>query len=146
MARRYSITRKIDRVEPICVECGGRGEMVGGAKVHPNKPERHNRIFYLCKCGAFVSCHPGTAFAAGRPAHGPVRYLRHKAHQALDAIWCGSGRVKGIATGYARHKAYKWLAAQMNIPVEECHIGRFGAAECRLVIELCTQRQLRKAA
>lgn len=140
------MTRKIDSVDPICVECGKRGAMVSGVKVHPTKPEMHNRIFYLCPCGAFVSCHPGTGIANGRPAHGPTRYLRHKAHEALDAIWRGAGRVKGVATGYARQKAYKWLAKELGLPIDETHIGRFTADECRRVIEICTARQSRRAA
>lgn len=132
---------KIDLVDPICVECGAMGKLSSGREAYPNHPERHRHAYFVCSCGAMVSCHPGTAVAAGRPASASTRYLRSMAHQALDQIWKGfDGNRSRLASGHARNRAYKWLATQLGISRRECHIGWMNAAQCREVIAACNQR------
>ena len=137
---------KVQHIDPICVECGRMGRLKSGRDAYPNKPEKHNQAFYVCDCGALVSCHPGTAVAAGRPASSTTRGLRWKAHQLLDSFWLGDGNRSAIATGFARKRAYKWLARELGRPVNLTHIGWMSAEECRLVIAACEARINRKEA
>lgn len=141
---RHLARGKIDFIDPVCVECGQLGKLVSGAVAYPRQPDRANQAFYRCDCGALVSCHPGTAIAAGRPARAETRNLRRLAHQALDAIW-GRHRSR-MGAGYARAKAYKWLAGELGIRKQDCHIGAMDAEQCRRVIELCGARALKEAA
>lgn len=54
---------------------------------------------------------------------------RIAAHQAFDQLWLG-GKM-------SRREAYKWLAKQLKISREECHIKLFNERQCRIVVELC---------
>lgn len=131
----------IDRCDPICVECGKRGKLVSGRQACPDKPHRARDLFYLCDCGAWVSCHVGTGMAMGFPGSARTRYWRTQAHQALDARWKRSDSgASSAAHGWQRRKAYAWLAGQLGIRVEDCHIGRFDEATCRAVVEACKGR------
>ena len=51
-----------------------------------------------------------------------VNHYRHTVHRYLDAIWSTSSAKKK-----ARTSMYNWLAIQMNIPTEECHVSMFNA-------------------
>lgn len=62
--------------------------------------------------------------------------LRAEAHNALDVHWQFAGENRR-ARDLARALVYQWLARQLRIPVDECHIGMFGKEECRRTIELC---------
>lgn len=147
MKPRRGIRSKQRMLEPFdnsCVECGALGKVVSGAIARPHKPALHSRLFLMCGCGAFVSCHPGTAISMGRPAGSETRYLRAKAHEALDVRW---QREDTTAWGMskARQKAYAWLARGLGIRFNDCHIGRFDAHTCRRAIALCAEDE-RKAA
>ena len=55
--------------------------------------------------------------------------LRQEAHQAFDVYW--------QLGGLKRSAAYKWLASQMNMKEEDCHMGMMNEFECECVIEIC---------
>jgi hypothetical protein len=40
----------------------------------------------------------------------------------------------------SRRGAYRWLAEQMGITGDDCHIGMFDVAQCRRVVEICEAR------
>jgi hypothetical protein len=121
-----------------CIECGGKGRIASGREVCPERRDRAAWVFWLCECGAFVSCHPGTAVPMGRPANGRTRSFRIRAHEALDRRWMRvGGKRSKHATSRSRPKAYAWLATQLGIRVEDCHIGLFDEAMCRQVISIC---------
>lgn len=128
--------------EPICVECGGRGKLVSGKVAMPDKPQRAAQLFYLCRCGGLVGCHAGTALALGRPASARTRYWRFRAHEAFDAMWLRPGASRRT---HSRAKAYRWLARQLDMPEDDCHIGRFDQAMCERVISCCTPAALKAA-
>lgn len=132
---------KIVSVEPICVECGERGRIASGKTAHPSEPAKHGKIYFVCKCGAMVGCHPGTGIPAGRPASGETRYLRAIAHEAFDKIWSSNGTRTRNATGYARTKAYKWLAGQLGIDPSACHFGFMGREELRRALAIIQTKQ-----
>ncbi len=65
-----------------------------------------------------------------------VRAARHEAHLVFDRFW-------KMAPFWVRRerrvKCYAWLAKQMDMPREECHIRFFDVGMCEAVIELCLQ-------
>jgi hypothetical protein len=46
-------------------------------------------------------------------------------------------RKEGISKSVARGAGYRWLADQLGIPKEKCHIGMFSVDTCLRVIEIC---------
>lgn len=132
---------KIVSVEPICVECGERGKIASGRTAYPDQPEKHGKIYFVCRCSAMVGCHPGTGIPAGRPASGATRYLRAIAHEAFDKIWSSGGTRTRLASGHARSKAYKWLAAQLGIRPEACHFGFMGRDELLRALDIIQTKQ-----
>jgi hypothetical protein len=87
---------------------------------------------YHCEvCKASVGCHPGTFEPMGRMAGRRVRRLRHEAHVAFDQLWQG-----GLMN---RTAAYRWLAEQLRIPFEWCHIAWLTEPQLRTTIIISTQ-------
>lgn len=125
------------------------------AKLHESSADIYGGKDYgpvwICQCcQAYVGCHPGTHKPLGRLASKPHRQLKMAAHAAFDPLWKRKASVyikerpgaskRCMAKSYhrARGKAYKWLAEQMGIPQEECHIGYFTIEQCKRVVEICT--------
>ena len=93
---------------------------------------------YLCQnCNARVGCHKGTNRPLGNVANEVLRLKRRETHQVFDAFWQGNGM--------SRTKAYKWLAAQMQLSEKDTHIGGFEMDQCQQVIDLC-EKELNKEA
>jgi hypothetical protein len=92
---------------------------------------------YRCDpCDAHVGCHPGTFKPLGRLANKELRQAKQRAHEAFDPRWkTGKG-----GKGGRRRQAYAWLAAQLGIPFQECHIGEFDVETCNRVVELCREK------
>ena len=42
----------------------------------------------------------------------------------------------GVTKRQTREAAYKWLAEQLNIPIDDCHVGLFREGRCREAIAL----------
>lgn len=71
---------------------------------------------YFCEdCGASVGCHPNTYLPLGRMTDRYTRKLRARAHEAFDPLWRS-----GLMT---RTAAYNWLAHELNIEPQDCHIS-----------------------
>ena len=61
---------------------------------------------------------------------------RGNAHRALDRLWRRGPMPPGLARDHLRSLAYLWLADQLGLTRDECHISRFDIPMCRRVIEL----------
>ncbi len=57
-----------------------------------------------------------------------------------------SKRVMAKSYQKSRGKAYKWLAEQMGVPQDECHIGYFTIEQCQRVVEICEPYSMRMRA
>ena len=62
----------------------------------------------------------------GRLANAELRRAKSAAHAAFDPLW-KSKRMK-------RRDAYGWLARELGISRDNCHIGMFDIAACRAVV------------
>ena len=59
--------------------------------------------------------------------------FRSRAHYAFDPLW-KSGEM-------SRNAAYRWLAGELGITRDECHMSMFDKATCERVIEICEQKR-----
>jgi hypothetical protein len=122
-------------------DCGREAELVGGDIIYPHRPDLFEKNFWLCKpCDAYVGCHPpvdakgkggqgdGTV-PLGRLANAELRRWKSNVHQLFDPIWKSGKKSRG--------GAYKWLAEELGIEIDECHIGIFDIETCKRAIAVC---------
>jgi hypothetical protein len=114
-----------------CAECGASDhKLTNGAEIYPHRPELAKINIWKCKCGAYVGCHEHTTRPKGAPCGWQTRKARQQAHQAFDPLWRGLGRE-------ARWAAYKWLAHELGVDYELCHIGHFNQETANMVFMIC---------
>ena len=119
-------------IAPICVECGETAALTDGQSIYPHRPDLWAKSIYLCGCGAYVGCHPGTHKPLGYPCGPVTRKWRSAAHEAFDPLW-KSKRV-------TRHAAYAWLAAELGVEGKDCHIGMMTEDQARRVVQVARAR------
>ena len=117
----------------ICIECGQAAFQVGGERIYPHLPDLYAKHFWLCNCGAYCGCHPGTYKPLGNPCGAETRKARSAAHAAFDPIWKG-GKMR-------RNEAYAWLSEATNIPPDRCHMGMMTLGEALSVVAACNSRR-----
>lgn len=118
----------------VCPYCGETAAKVSGIELYPNHPDLARRSYYICwPCRAWVSCHWKTGEPMGSLANEELRALRRTAHAAFDPLWQSPGLPD-------RAQAYRWLALELKIPPQLCHIAMFNREECLAVLELCMSR------
>ena len=115
---------------PRCPYCDRQSVLVSGAKLYPHRRDLVHKQFYECEpCAAYVGCHPDSAKPMGRLANAELRAAKQRAHAAFDPLWKSGER--------SRIQAYAWLAEQLGIARQNCHIGMFDVHQCEQVVELC---------
>lgn len=125
-------------IAPFCSYCESPSKLVDSKVIYR---ARSYGNAYVCskypECDAYVGCHPGTDKPLGRLANSELREAKKAAHLAFDPIW--QKRVTGKCTKFSARKwAYRWLAEQLGLSKDECHIGMFDLETCRYVVKLCT--------
>ena len=122
----------------ICDYCNTASRLAKGDEIYPHRADLSRLKFWLCdNCGAYVGCHKngdGTK-PLGRLADAGLRAAKRNAHDAFDPIWREGEMSRG--------KAYSWLAEQLNVPKEDCHIGMFDIQQCMKVVRFCMLRRLK---
>lgn len=126
----------------LCPYCDKPAALITGAKLYRNRPDLAHLHFWRCApCDAHVGCHKagmgqgdGTK-PFGRLANAELRRAKTMAHAAFDPLW-RSRRMR-------RREAYAWLARQLGISVENCHIGAFDLDGCCAVIAAVQARAAR---
>lgn len=114
-----------------CPYCGGAVELQPARFVYPNWDKVFGMV-WVCsnypRCDSYVGCHPHTDIPLGSLADSDLRSLRHLVHERLDVLW---------KEGYFyRDNAYHWLAREMGIPKNQCHIGMFDEEMCHEAIRI----------
>lgn len=129
-----------------CQYCGQPAVLRHGDEVYPLRSDLHHRMFWVCKpCKAWVGTHKGTDEPLGVLANAELRAWKQKAHSTFDPLWQEKLRRRQIEQGmtykkaFARGSGYKWLAEQLGINRQDCHIGMFTVEQCKRVVELCEQ-------
>lgn len=117
----------------ICPYCQKRTVLLNGQELYPHRRDLVKKLFWVCEpCGASVGCHPGTKRPLGRLANAMLRKAKMEAHGIFDKFW-KYGRL-------TRAEAYRWLAKELDLTRETCHIGMFDEAMCKKVVEVCKAR------
>lgn len=124
-----SILRVYGLDSVVCDYCGECAELVTGKEIYPHRKDLWKKNIYRCsECDAYVGCHPKTTKPLGRLANSSLRKEKMRAHASFDLIW-KSGKLR-------RREAYAWLAEQLNIHPDHCHIGMFNEEMCKRVVSL----------
>jgi zinc-finger-containing domain len=114
---------------PKCPYCGKAAKFVKGDKVYPHRPDLAHKGFWCCEpCDARVGCHPSTNTPLGDLASGELRQARSRVHAAFDPLWRGGHDMR-------RSDAYRWLALEMDLKKDECHVGMFDLERCAAALE-----------
>ena len=58
-----------------------------------------------------------------------LRQAKMAAHTAFDPLWRNGAQ--------HRRRAYAWLAEQLDIAEQDCHIGLFDIEICHRVVAVC---------
>lgn len=116
-----------------CPECGARMVLRETAKFrYPNSGSP--RRFYGCsnypECKATHGAHPDGR-PLGVPGDAATKQARIRAHNAFF-LYCEKH-------GLSRGEGYEWLQKSLGMAANECHIGRFDAETCEIVVGLCEQ-------
>lgn len=118
-----------------CPDCQGK------VTLHQRSDHVYRRDYgpiWQCKeCKAYVGCHKGTTEPLGRVADAGLRRAKNAAHKAFDPLWERKIRTQGVAKKKARSAGYAWLAEQLGVHGDHCHIGMFDEAMCQKVVEVC---------
>ena len=113
-----------------CPYCNRDAQQATGADIYPHRPDLAHKKFYRCSpCGAYVGCHKDGR-PLGRLANADLRRAKQLTHAKFDPLW-KSGQM-------SRSAAYRWLADQLGIPGDECHIGMFDIDRCRAAYKAVT--------
>lgn len=119
------------RTVVLCDYCGHPAELVDSGVIYG----RSYGLIWLCRgCNAWVGTHANSPDHAplGRLANAELREWRKLAHAAFDALWRGRG-------SGARAAAYRWLARELEMDLDDCHIAMFDVEMCRRVVEVCVR-------
>ena len=120
----------------VCPYCGKNAKLVDSKEVYG----KSYGMIWLCKpCDAYVGCHKNSKQhkPKGRLANKELRSWRMKAHDAFDPLWQRKMRKEKCSKSVARKAGYKWLAGELGIPYEECHISWLTIEQCQMVVKIC---------
>lgn len=116
-----------------CPYCGSRALLRPASVVYGPRAIDPTAPYCVCArypaCDAYVAAHKDTRLPMGTLADRELRRKRVEAHKAFDRLW-----TNGLMD---KKQAYRWLQANLDLPEQEAHIGRFSLFRCEQVIRLC---------
>lgn len=128
---REALKRVNDRVEIpcICPYCQGLVEIAHHCAIYGKALGSWPWVYACNDCGASVGMHPQTNLPLGTLANKRLRALRIKAKDAFTRAW--------QEQGITRTDGYRWLAKQLGIDKNKCHIGWSDESQCEQIIKIC---------
>ena len=105
-----------------CPYCGNLASLIDSSEIY----QRSYGYIWMCRpCDAYTGVHQSSPRYAplGTLAKKELRELRKQVHAKFDPLW-----KKGKMT---RKQAYFWLAKEMGIPEERCHVAQFSEEKCK---------------
>ncbi len=119
----------------ICNICGGKVIYTSNASVYHGRQYGSGYCYLCLNCAAYVGTHkPRPKEALGLLADEPMRKGKRMCHALFDPLWKGKKNERK-----EREKWYHWLAAQMDIPVDDCHFGYFDIDQLRKAYRILKQ-------
>ena len=123
-------------LENACPYCNGNALLKDSKIIYG----RSYGNIWICEkypeCDSYCGVHKETNEPLGRLANKELREWKSKAHETFDPLWKRKME-KGLDKRTSRNAAYEWLAKEMNLSREECHIGLFDVDQCKEVIKIC---------
>lgn len=131
----------------ICPYCQTQAKLVSlGHRLYPHHRD-YGRVWVCPIDKAYVGAHPN-GLPLGRLADKTLRDAKIGAHRVFDPLWkdwdvahpelkVGNSAIRKQMKG----RAYMWLANQLSMPIEACHIGQFDVEDCRRVVELIDEQR-----
>lgn len=122
---------------PICPYCGKPSEYLPDSRVYARS---YGGYVYAClPCDAFVGCHKQGDHrkSKGTLADQGLRDLRKRAHALFDPMWKMYEKSRNLKRHQARNIAYNWLAKEMGMTVDQCHIGMLRDDDVKRIIQIC---------
>lgn len=120
------------RINIKCPYCGSKALLRPASVIQGRTPPC--KEVYVCArypaCNTYVSAHQESHLPMGTLADKHLRYMRRRAHIALNRLW-EEGRM-------TKKEAYRWLQVQLGLPEAEAHIAHFSEFRCQQVIDLCS--------
>lgn len=113
-----------------CPYCKRFAKLVESSEIYNGS--RDYGYLYFCDCDpeyVYVGCHKGTKKPLGTLANKELRSLRKDLHIIFDQRW-ENGKCQ-------RTNSYRWLAKQMGITNNKCHIGKFNKEQCEEALMIC---------
>lgn len=100
-------------------------------------------------CDAYCGCHPDTGQPLGTLANKALRTQRREVKLLFNPLWEDvDGAYPYVAPGgrprlrrIMRTRAYAWLAEQLGLSKDDCHVAMFDEAMCRRVVQLLQEQQ-----
>ena len=89
------------------------------------------------RCHSRVSCHPGTNIPMGHMTDTRGRMMRKFLHNIFDELW--------QKQYMSRDEAYEWLAIELLIKRENCHISRLTKEQLQIAINICSDEIKKRA-
>lgn len=123
----------------ICPYCKKPTKIAKQIEVYGTEKYGTELVRVCWECDAWVGCHAGTNKAKGRLANKELRGLKIQAHAYFDPLWKMHMKRYNYDQNKSRNMTYEWLADEMGLDREECHIGMFNENQCKRVIEICSQ-------
>jgi len=122
----------------LCDYCHRPAALVTGRDLYPHRGDLAEKKFWHCApCVAYVGCHEGTIKPFGRLANAALRKAKMEVHAMFDPLWKGKMERDQCSKYEARNAAYAWLARQLNIRIEDCHVGMFDEETCWRAVAIC---------
>lgn len=126
-------------IAPKCDYCG-EPSVFCPSSAHVYNGRDFGPIYDCRKCDAYVGVHPGKdRKPKGRLANAGLRKAKMAAHAVFDPLWKKKAARGDCNKKVARGKAYKWLARELGMKPDDCHIGFFDVADCERVIQACAE-------
>ena len=124
---------------PTCPYCGQLSRFLPSSEAIYGAGRDFGPAYYCEPCQAWVGAHRESLEPLGRLANKELRVLKIRTHAAFDPLWRdlaaaypeANGVYAGAQRRAARSRAYRWLAEQLHIKVEDCHVGAFDPELCR---------------
>jgi hypothetical protein len=88
-------------------------------------------IWYCRNCKASVGCHPNTNLPLGYMASPYISHLRATLHAIIDPLWQSK-----LGT---RKEIYSWIAKELCLSDEFCHIAQLSLTQLKIAIEFSTK-------
>lgn len=90
-------------------------------------------------CDSYVGCHKGTKKPLGRLADASLRLAKGKVHALFDPMWKLKIDRDGCTKKEARTAGYLWLAMELRIPADQCHVGMFDLKMCERALSVLSR-------